>query len=100
MGFVKHLFDAHNTEETFNYICGISSCTRSFVTGATFEAFRDHCTRYHHNWKQEIIPTMVAEERCDAAFAVTTGNKSDSSTDDDMHLPLTLTEENVSGKHY
>ena len=42
---------------------------------------------------------MVAEERCHAAFAVTTGNKSDSSTDDDMHL-LTLTEENVSGKHY
>ena len=67
LGFVRHLFDAHSLESSFHYVCGISSCDQNFVTGATYEAFRDHCTRYHHNWRQKLIPTIGVEGITDDA---------------------------------
>lgn len=59
---VKHLFQAHTYEPNFRYVCGISSCTHVFTTGATFDAFRGHCTRKHHNWQNCIIPEIGMEE--------------------------------------
>lgn len=48
------MFQAHNSETNFRYECGISSCSRVFVAGDSFDAFRSHCTRYHHNWKEQF----------------------------------------------
>ena len=53
---VRHLFQAHSSDSNFSYVCGISSCTRSFTKDSSFEAFRSHCTRYHHNWREILIP--------------------------------------------
>ena len=53
--YVKHLFQAHNSATNFRYECGISSCSRVFVAGDSFDAFRSHCTRYHHNWKEHLV---------------------------------------------
>ena len=72
VGFVRHLFDAHSLESGFNYVCGISSCDRNFVTGATHEAFRDHCTCCHHNWRQKLIPTIGVEEIIDDSTGAVT----------------------------
>ena len=77
VGFVRHLFDAHSLESSFNYVCGISSCDRNFVTGATYEAFSDHCTRYHHNWRQKLIPMTGVEEMTNDA----TGGVAEATTD-------------------
>lgn len=60
--YVKHLFQAHTFESNFRYVCGISSCTHVFTTGASFDAFRGHCTRKHHNWQHCFIPTIGVEE--------------------------------------
>lgn len=60
--YVKHLFQAHTFEPNFRYVCGISSCTHVFTTGASYDAFRGHCTRKHHNWKNCFIPTIDVEE--------------------------------------
>ena len=57
---VKHLFQAHNSENDFNYVCGISSCTRTFTKGSSFDAFCSHCARYHHNWRE-----LLSEENMD-----------------------------------
>lgn len=56
--FVKHNFEAHSFETTFHYKCGISSCTRVFTSGSSFDAFRSHCTQKHYNWKHDFIPTL------------------------------------------
>lgn len=61
---VKHLFQAHNSENDFNYICGISSCTRTFTKGSSFDAFRSHCARYHHNWR-ELLSELYVENDMD-----------------------------------
>lgn len=79
VGFVRHLFDAHSLESSFNYVCGISSCDRNFVTGTTYEAFHNHCTRYHHNWRQNIIPTIGVKEGTGGTTGAATA---DSSIDD------------------
>ena len=60
--YVKHLFQAHSFESNFWYMCGISSCTHVFTTGASFDAFCGHCTRKHHNWQNCFIPTIGVEE--------------------------------------
>lgn len=81
--FVRHLFDAHSSESTFNYVCRISSCGRNFATGATYEAFHDHCTRYHHNWRRIFIPSTGIEELTIDATLPATINESRSSVEDD-----------------
>ena len=53
--FVKHLFQSHNAEDNFRYPCRISSCSRVFGAGDSFDAFRSHCARYHPNWKERVI---------------------------------------------
>jgi len=59
INFVKHLFDAHSlTEPTFRYQCGISSCTHIFTQGFTYDTFRGHCARKHHNWQYGFIPNL------------------------------------------
>ena len=60
--YVKHLFQVHAFESNFRYVCGISSCTHVFTTGASFDAFGGHCTRKHHNWQHCFIPTIGVEE--------------------------------------
>lgn len=60
--FVKHNFQAHSTEMNFQYVCGIGSCPRVFERATTFNAFRSHCIRYHHNWKEQIIPFVGISE--------------------------------------
>ena len=52
---MKHLFQAHNSETDFRYACEISSCSRVFVAGDSFDAFRSHCSRYHYNWKAQFV---------------------------------------------
>ena len=59
--YVKHLFQAHSFESHFRYVCGISSCTHVFTRGASFDAFRGHCTRKHYNWQHGFIPTIGVE---------------------------------------
>ena len=56
--FGKPYFQAHAFESSFCYTCGISSCSHVFVTGASFEMFRGHCARKHHNWQHCFIPTV------------------------------------------
>ena len=56
--FVKHYFEAHSFEATFHYICGISSCTRVFTSGSSFDAFRSHCNQKHNNWQHDFTPTL------------------------------------------
>ena len=56
--FVKHLFEAHSLNASFLYQCGISSCTHLFSTGSTFETFRSHCIRKHHDWQHGFIPNL------------------------------------------
>ena len=60
--FVKHFFQAHAFESNFRYACGISSCNHIFTTGTSFETFRGHCARKHHNWQHCFIPTVGVEE--------------------------------------
>lgn len=62
MEFVKHAFQAHNRERNFLVKCGFSDCTRIFAMGTSFDAFRSHCSRYHNNWKEHFIPTMLTKE--------------------------------------
>ena len=59
---VKHLFQAHNSEDDFKYVCGISSCTRTFTKGSSFDAFRSHCARYHHNWRELVSESLIESE--------------------------------------
>lgn len=59
---VKHLFQAHNCEDDFKYVCGISSCTRTFTKGSSFDAFRSHCVRYHHNWRELVSESFIESE--------------------------------------
>ena len=56
--FVRHIFDAHGFETTFRYWCRISSCTRVFMNGSSYNTFRGHCTRKHRNWQHNFIPTI------------------------------------------
>lgn len=71
--FVKHLFEAHKFEDTFHYQCGISSCTRVFTGGTSFDAFRGHCTRKHHNWQHGFTPNLepAVEHVVSAGRAIT-----------------------------
>ena len=95
--FVRHLFDAHSAESHFNYTCGISSCGRKFVTGATYGAFRDHCTRYHHNWRQTFVPTTGIEGlTTDATLPATTDDSRSSLEHDDIENMLNCVEETSS----
>ena len=57
--FVKHIFQAHNTEEGFSYTCGFLNCSRTFIMGTSFDAFRSHCTRYHDGCIERCLPTML-----------------------------------------
>lgn len=59
--YIKHLFQAHNSETDFRYACEVSSCSRTFVSGDSFDAFRSHCTRYHHNWQEQFVVNDEAE---------------------------------------
>ena len=94
--FVRHLFDAHSSESNFNYVCGISSCGRNFATDATYEAFCDHCTRYHHNWRRTFIPTTGIEElTIDATLLATTNESRSSIEDDDIEDTLNCVEETL-----
>ena len=60
--FVKHFFQAHTFESNFRYACGISSCNHVFTVGTSFETFRGHCARKHHNWQHCFFPTVGVEE--------------------------------------
>ena len=52
--FLKHLFEAHSLESNFSYTCGFNGCRRTFTLGASYDAFRSHCDRKHHNWKESL----------------------------------------------
>ena len=56
--FTKHIFEAHSFDSEFRYMCGISSCTRVFESGSSFDAFRSHCNRKHHNWQHNFTPSF------------------------------------------
>ena len=49
------LFQAHNSETDFRYLCGISSCLHVFVARDSFDAFHSHCKWYHYNWKAQFV---------------------------------------------
>lgn len=96
--FVKHLFEAHSFETTFRYQCGISSCTRIFTSGSSFDAFRGHCTRKHHNWQHgftpnsEVIPILdeedpVVDSTRSACLSNAEVNETDSATLHDYESP-------------
>lgn len=51
-------FAKHNFEATFHYKCGISSCTRVFTSGSSFDAFCSHGNQKHHNWQHDFTPTL------------------------------------------
>lgn len=57
--FVKHIFQAHNTEEGFSYVCGFLNCSRIFTMGTSFDVFRSHCSRYHYGCIEHCIPTIA-----------------------------------------
>lgn len=67
-------------------MCGISSCTRVFTPGSTFDAFRSHCNQKHYNWQDNFIPSLEAsrlEAALEAAIpcstsSLTTGGTSES----------------------
>lgn len=80
--FIKHLFDTHNTEASFRYLCKISSCSHAFVSGDTFNAFRNHCMRYHHNWKERINLREEESVLCEI-------------NDDDLNVDTLTTEDTV-----
>ena len=63
ISFVKHLFQAHSSESTFKYACTILPCSRIFVSGDSFGAFRSHCERYHHNWRERFSQQEEEEHR-------------------------------------
>ena len=52
--FLKHLFEAHGLESNFSYTRGFNGCRRTFTLGALYDAFRSHCDRKHHNWKESL----------------------------------------------
>lgn len=81
--FVKHLFEAHSYEANFWYECGISSCTRVFTTGTSFDAFRGHCARKHHNWQVDFTPTSepAGEEEDSYVLSGCTADREVSETD-------------------
>lgn len=83
--FVKHLFQAHNLDTNFLYACGISSCTHVFTTGATFDTFRGHCTRKHHNWQHCFVPTTGEEEADPDISGYTSGYTEDTAESVAMH---------------
>ena len=71
-----------------NYTCGISSCGCIFATGATYKAFRDPGTRYHHNWRQTFVPTTGIEELTTDATLPAITNESRSSLENDIEYML------------
>ena len=86
---VKHLFEAHNFESNFRYACELIPCTRVFVMGDSFNAFRSHCTRYHLNWKERLSSLLNESEvsaddddlMMDTLEMGTHGSASESATD-------------------
>lgn len=84
-----------SSESSFNYVCGISSCDRNFVTDATYEAFRDHCTRYHHNWRQKLIPTVGVEELTGDTTGAVAEATTDSSIEDHDMEDINCVEDNI-----
>ena len=77
ISFVKHLFQAHNSEPDFKYTCATSLCSRTFITGDLFDAFRSHCVRYHHNWKEQLKEHAEEEHSDDTENCETDSNNLD-----------------------
>ena len=59
---LKHLFQAYNFENNFNNVCEISSCTCTFTKGSSFDVFRSHCARYHHNWRELLSESYIEND--------------------------------------
>ena len=51
---VKHTFESHSIEPTFQYKCGIKGCIHQFHSGSTFSSFKTHANRKHPNWHESI----------------------------------------------
>ena len=81
--FVKHIFQAHNNEESFSYACGFLNCSRIFTTGASFDAFRSHFSRYHDGRIEHCMPTEL------------TGLVGDRDSEVEFHSVTTDVEENM-----
>lgn len=91
--FVKHIFQAHNTEEGFSYSCWFLNCSRIFNVGLSFDAFRCHCSRYHDGCIQQCISTMLTRVNEEQTQSVTTDieenmdtNNSYSNSEELVHL--------------
>ena len=69
--WIKHLFEAHNRESTFSYVCGISSCLHQFKVGSTLASFLTHCNRKHIKWRDKLAEEIsTAESRFESGTAV------------------------------
>jgi len=70
---IKHAFEAHSLDATFRYHCGISSCTRVFTSGSSFDAFRGHFIRKYLNWQQmlntNLEPIQDDEDQLDSTVS-------------------------------
>lgn len=60
--WIKHLFQAHNRESTFSYVCGISACLHQFKAGSTLASFLTHCNRKHINWRDKLAEEVSTVE--------------------------------------
>lgn len=60
---MKHLFQVHNPELNFKYHCTLSPCSRVFVSGDSYGAFRSHCIRYHHKWRESLSKQAEEESK-------------------------------------
>lgn len=54
LAFVKHLFQAHSSESSFHYVCGITNCPHTFKAPITYATFLTHCNRKHSNWREAL----------------------------------------------
>jgi len=80
--FAKRLFEAHSYETNFRYKCGISSCTRVFIAGSSFDTFRGHCARKHHSWQVDFTPSLEPlREEASYVSSGCTANREVSETD-------------------
>ena len=82
--FVKHIFQAHSSESSFHYVCGITNCSHTFKADTTYATFLTHCNRKHSNWREALSKQVITESRSQPgdSFQPESGDNPEADDDD------------------
>ena len=55
---IKHIFEAHSSEPTFCFTCGINGCIHQFKFGGTYSTWKTHASQKHPDW-QDLVDNLI-----------------------------------------